>query len=241
MHRLCRTGAILLAIAATGFGVGEEKAEAPAVTKIGESRFRLGEIEFDSRTREIFVPVEINQREGGPLEYVLVSEIGKVHESILVTGASPMHLQIALKLLRYEAGAGELFARLLPAEDRVIQGGQSEEAGTEVDLIVRWTSQGELRSAFIHEWVIDGSTIQFEGDPGEPMQEHPWNYTGSMVQNGRILAEIEGSIIAIYLDPVALFNTGVPGSETDERWGANSEAIPEIGTDATLLIRPRHN
>ena len=70
------------------------------------------------------------------------------------------------------------------------------------------------------------------------MQEHPWNYTGSVVSRGQFLGEIEGSIIAIYLDPASLFNTTVPGAEIDERWGANHLVIPEIGTKATLLINP---
>mgnify|MGYP003550004817 CR=1 FL=1 len=83
----------------------------PIVKKVGETTYRVGLIEFDAKTREISVPVVVNQREGGPIEYVLVSEVGKTHEAILTTKARPMDLQIALKLLKYKAGEAD---RLIP-------------------------------------------------------------------------------------------------------------------------------
>ena len=50
------------------------------------------------------------------------------------------------------------------------------------------------------------------------------------------MAEIEGALIAIYLDAIAMFNMSNEGADDDERWGANSEMIPEIGTHGTLVI-----
>ena len=51
----------------------------------------LGEIEFDAKSREIRLAAAMNMPEGGPIEYLLVHESGKVHESMLVTKARPLH------------------------------------------------------------------------------------------------------------------------------------------------------
>ncbi len=48
-----------------------------SVKKIGENLYRLGEIEFDAKSREIRFPVTVNQREGGPIEYLLVRETAR--------------------------------------------------------------------------------------------------------------------------------------------------------------------
>lgn len=211
----------------------------PSVKKIGPTTFRVGLIEFDAKSKVISVPVVVNQREGGPIEYILVSEKGKTHESILTTKASPTNLQIVLKLLKYKAGEGDIFDKLLPSEDRKVKGGKSEERGAAVDISVTWKNEENSKPIMINQLTIDGESIEKEGESGTLMPKHPWNYTGSIVSQGRFLAEIEGSIIAIYLDPASLFNTTVPGAEIDERWGANHDLIPEIGTKATLKISPR--
>ena len=217
----------------------KDGASEPLVKKVGASTYRIGEVTFDSKTKEVAIPVIVNLREGGPIEYVLVNESGKTHESILITAARPIEVQIALKLLKYKEGAGDIFDKLLPAEDRKVKGKKSENRGTAVDVVVEWKDkEGKEHSSSVNEWVLDGSTIRKEGDPGTPMPEHPWHYTGSVVQGGKFLGELEGSIIAVYLDPVSLFNTSVPGSEHDERWGANHRLIPAIGTKAVLKVRP---
>ena len=65
-----------------------------------------------------------------------------------------------------------------------------------------------------------------------------WIYTGSTIEEGNFLAEGEGSIIAIYLDHIAMFNMIRDGADIDERWGANGNAIPEVGTKGKLILKP---
>lgn len=209
----------------------------PLVKKVGATTYRIEEVTFDAKTGEVSIPVTVNLREGGPVEYLLVHENGKIHESILTTTARPRDLQIALKLLKYQPGEGDVFDRFLPSEDRQLKGGKSEERGTTVSFKVLWEDEeGVEQTESAHRWIIDGDTKENRDDPGEPMPEHPWNFTGSLIHEGQFMAELEGSIIAIYLDPVAMFNTTVRGSEFDERWGANHLAIPQIGTHGTLVI-----
>src|SRR5690606_180309 len=52
----------------------------------------------DALKREVSFPAEVNMREG-QLEYVVVSPIGKLHESIFKTPAEPFHIHTAALLL----------------------------------------------------------------------------------------------------------------------------------------------
>ncbi len=198
------------------------------IKKVGETRFRLGQIDFDAKTREIRLPVTVNFREGGPVEYLLVHETGKVHESIFATTVSPLHVEIVLKLLRYRAGIGDVFDAFLPEADRAEKAGKREERG---DHAAFTFERDGVPPQLAHELIIDGET-------GEAMGPAGWVHTGSQVQDGAFLAEAEGSIIAIYLDPAAIFNMTRAGADIDERWGARHTVIPEIGTKGFLVIRP---
>lgn len=201
--------------------------ERPLVTKIGEHTYRLGDIEMDAKKKELRLPVTVNMREGGPMEYVLVHETGKVHESIFTTEVSPLHLQTALKLLKFETGHGDVFNRFLSPEALDEEGGTEEERGDSFDF--EFVAEG-AEPVLVHRLVIDG-------ERAAPMTHGSWVFTGSVEEEGHFLAEGEGSIIAIYLDHIAMFNMTREGADIDERWGANSKAIPEIGTRGTLILK----
>lgn len=208
--------------------VAETPKPAVGVKKVGETLYRIGEIEFDAKSREIRFPVTVNMREGGPLEYILVHENGKVHESILTTAVSPTNLQIAMKLLRFKSGHGDVFNRLLAPEVLEKEGGT--EAGRGDTVSFTFQAEGSDKAVPAYEFVIDGGSA-------EPMKPGGWIYTGSVVEGGTFMAEAEGSIIAIYLDHLALFNMTREGADIDDRWGARTSAIPEIGTKGILTIQ----
>lgn len=201
----------------------------PKVKKIGENRYRLGLVEFDARTREISIPVTVNMREGGPIEYVLVHEAGKVHESVLTTAASPLDIQIAMKLLKYKAGNGDVFNKLLPPERLAEEGGKKEDRGDTV--FFGFQPDGAAKSIPAYELIMDG-------EDAEAMEAGGWIYTGSVLEGGTFMAEAEGSILAIYIDHLSLFNTTRDGADLDDRWGARTSAIPEIGTKGIFRIQP---
>lgn len=225
-------GAILLSalpLFADEEGVPAAGPERPVVTKVGEHRYRMGEIEIDAKARELRLPVTVNMREGGPIEYLLVHENGKVHEAVFTTKVSPLHLQVAMKLLKFKAGHGDVFNRLLAPEVLEKEGGSAEDRGAGVTI--RYLPDGSDTETPATECIIDGARA-------EPMSEGDWVYTGSTIENGVFMAEAEGSIIAIYLDHLALFNMTREGADNDELWGANSKAIPEIGAQGTIILSP---
>jgi len=230
----------LCALPARGFAADEAKAaiaaetpKRPAVTKIGETTYRLGEITFDAKTREVRIPAAMNLREGGPTEYLLVHETGKVHEALLTTKVRALDLQVVLKLLRYRGGEGDLFDTFLPSEEqrRKIESGENGERGDALSVTAIWEKDGKTREHPVAEWVLDAET-------GKAMADEPWILTGSHVSEGAFLADLEGSLIAIYLDQIALLNMSRKGAENDERWGANAAATPEVGQKVTLVLRP---
>jgi hypothetical protein len=208
-------------------------APAPKVTKIGETEYRLGEIVFDAKSREIRLPAAMNLREGGPIEYFLVHESGKVHEGMLTTKVKPLDLQIVMKLLRYKSGEGDLFDTFLPAEEqrRKIEAGAKTERGDAIAVKVAWEKDGAKHEHSAAEWILDGENSQ-------PMPDAPWILTGSHMANGAYLADAEGSLIAIYLDQIAMLNMNRKGAENDERWGANAAKTPDVGQKITVLLRP---
>ncbi len=226
--RVLAAMAFLLLLCQTpgSFGIAQEKKQ-PPVKKIGVTRYRLGEIEFDAKTREVFLPVVVNQNEGGPMEYILVHESGKVHESILTTRVSPIEFQIVLKLLKYQSGKGDVFNLLLPESEQKAEGGKKANRGDLMSVVVLWSDSEEKLVAT--SLIIDGKT-------SKPMPKGGWVYTGSEIDSGNYMAELEGSIIAVYLDPVSMLNMTREGADDDERWGANKDVIPEIGTRGTMIL-----
>ncbi len=224
---------ILLAVLALCCSSFAEEAPpaGPAVKKVGEHQYRIGDIAFDARSREIRFPAVVNMREGGPIEYVLVREMGKVHESIFVTSISPLELQIALKLLKYQAGFGDVFNKLLAPEVLAQEGGTAAERGDGVEAYFLTEGAAEGSEVAISEFIVDGGSA-------EAMTAGPWIYTGSQVEEGHFMAESEGSFFAVYLDHLALFNCNREGADDDDRWGARTSVIPEIGAKGLFLIRP---
>ncbi len=220
---------LMLPSAATLFAEEEPASpERPLVTQVGDHAYRIGEIRFDSKTREVRIPVVVNMREGGPMEYLLVHESGKVHESVFVTRVSALHLQIALKLLKYESGHGDVFNRMLPPHLIEEEGGKRADRGESVNLaFIADSTDTEVPAG---ELILDGDSMEPLSDPG-------WIHTGSEIREGNFMAEVEGGFVAIYLDPNAMFNMTRDGADIDERWGANDKKIPKIGTKGELVIR----
>jgi len=228
------TGRVFMVMAVVWAGAGwtawpeDAKALAPVpaeaqVESLGEQRYRLGVIEFHSGTREIRIPCEVNAKEG-ILEYVLVHEQGKRHESLLTTAVSPYQLQIVLNLLRYRAGRGDLFDGMLPPGPPP----PIQPPGEAVEVLVEW----ETAPAHpVNGVILDQST-------GAPMAAGPWVFNGSEVIAGKFQAEVEGSILALYRDPLAMLNSPHTDALDDENWFPMGRFLPEIGHRVILTLRP---
>lgn len=195
----------------------------PAIEKVAPGQFRIGDILINKKERSITFPAVTNM-EKGLLEYLLVRVGGKTHESLFRTTVEPYPLQVAFLLLGYE-GTDKPLAR---------QGDTATPKGDPVKITVtRAGADGKPEKLDYERWICK--------KPDKTTCETPkleWVYTGSVVRDGRFLAQMEGSLIALYHDPVALIDTTVGGGESDKIWFVNEETAPPTGTAVTITIQP---
>jgi len=212
----------------TGLAPAQEKPAAeppkPAVEQISPHEYKLGDLRFNSEKREIRLPALVNTREDA-LEYILVHSNGKTHESLFKTPIPPTNLQVVLKLLRFKSGKGKLFDGLYPPG----QLPTPEPEGDPIAVFVSWDGTKEVP---VTELVEDFALKK----PMKP--DEPWIYNGSEIVNGQFQAEVEGSIIALYLDSLAIMNTVNERRGNDENWFPITKLLPPYESPATIILRP---
>ena len=70
----------------------------PPIERISEGVMKVGEVTLDKNRMTVSFAGSINM-DHGEMEYLLVEDGGKTHESLLVTKAQPFHIHIAMLLL----------------------------------------------------------------------------------------------------------------------------------------------
>lgn len=204
----------------------------PAVEKISEDEFKIGQIKLNKKTREIRLDAKLEHTDV-LLEYLLTNPTGKIHETLFVTEAKPSNLNIALKLLGYKESK-ELF-RTLDAHHRPTEEYFQEEDATKAaarfTIHVEWTQNGEKKSAQIHELIQNERT-------GDAMTPAAWVYGGSYVLNGQFKPDVSGDIIAIFTDRSSIANYSGAGREDDTIWKPFTKRLPEAGTQVSIIFKP---
>ena len=196
--------------------------ERDGVEKVAPGIYRLGEISIDKRQKGISFPAKVNM-DKGLLEYLLVRDGGKTHESLLRTAVAPIDLQVALLLVGLE-GADE---------HQAAQGDPGKPGGERVEISLTYPdAAGKAISVGPQAWIARKT-----GEKLAQADKFSWVFTGSMIRDQRFLAQAEGSIIAVYHDPVALVDNTSAGAESDLHWFVNEKSVPRVGTPVTVTIR----
>jgi len=173
--------------------------------------FKIGAITVDKRARSVRFPATV-QLDSGVLEYLLVTEEGKTHESLFATKVSPQKLHVAMLLLG--ASPAQPLKESPPEQLTAASLKNAPELkGDKVDILISWKVGGKEQQVRGEEW-IQSKLTQTTATPG------PWIYTSSAIFKGVFLAEEEGSIVALVTDPVALINNPRPGHNDDTVWSA---------------------
>lgn len=156
-------------------GIFGAETNPPAIKQTAPGVFEIGLVRIDSATREVSFPAEINMREG-QIEYVVVSAIGKLHESIFKTPAEPFHIHTAALLL---LGGGqtnqpamvevaiEMDGATAPASDFVL----NTEQNTTMKP-TRWSYLGSRMVDGVFLAQRDGSIVSLIADP-DALLENP--------------------------------------------------------------------
>lgn len=201
-----------------------------AIQKIDGDRFKCGLIEFNQKTREIRIPAKVAIREG-PLEYVLVHETGKFHESLFTTEARPIELNIVMLLLNWKK-SDAFFDFSEPERGGVLVKGAKNPPASQLEMHIEWKDKdGKTQTCRAENWL-------HQIEKKAKLTIEPWIYTGSIImQDGRFLAEETGSILALYQDPGSLINNPREGNDLDDVWIADPE-VPAKETAVTVIFKP---
>jgi hypothetical protein len=204
----------------------------PVITKLEDGRMKLGGIVFDAKSRQVRVPCTLNMIEG-LLEFAVVHENGKIHESLLITRCNPKDINIVMKLLRYVASE-ELYAI---EKERGVPSGQFPEVPEEtkkaarVELLVEWKKNDKVVSMPLADLLVHAQTTK-------PMSQGPWVYGGSMVYEGNFLAEQTGDIASIFVSRGSLFLYPGKDNFNDDVWFPHTKRLPDEGSAVDLIIQP---
>ena len=145
----------------------------PAIEKPGDTTYRIGDVEFDSKTREIRFPAKVNMN-AGLLEFLIVHQNGKVHESLLATESSATNINLAFTLLRYKPSK-ELYykpSKTGGLSDQLYQETDEVKAAARFRIDIEWEDDGKKRRIPANDWVLHDVKA-------EAMPQNPWVFGGS--------------------------------------------------------------
>lgn len=204
----------------------------PSIRELSPGVWQVGAMRVDRAEGSVRLPALMNMT-NGLLEYVLVHTSGKDHESLLTTEVQPYHLQVAMLLLGARGADPKLLTNAPPSGPiRSDEQGAAQPPvpGEAVTIEVEWRDQrGAVRRP--------AEALLRNKRTGEPMSGGRWTFSGSMIWEGRFIAQIEGSIVAVITDISAMFNNPRPDRDVDSLWEANSAVLPPERTAVTVIIR----
>ena len=201
--------------------------------KISATEYDLDGIRINATTREVRFAAQICLKKA-PVEYMLTTDTGKTHETVLTTTVQPTALQVALLLANYQA-ATEGMLTDMPADERPKiwkEEPPKDKGGNRVKISVEWKAGAETKRAPL------GVMVQNIETRKAPPDLDTWIFNGSYIDERGFIAQHEGSIVAVWLDRGAIFNSGAKGNWRDEIWISLPDNIPDEGTPVTVVITP---
>lgn len=204
----------------------------PKAEKIDDHRIKIGSVEINHKTRTISFSGEINMNRG-LIEYIVGMPHGKVHETLILTETSPLHMSVGMKLLKFHS-----FERFFPMISKeksttaFIPPKPYEYIDSYLQIKIIWKLEGKEHSSDLSDMLLNphGRKKSFPANK--------WLYTNSFVYNGVYQSCMTGDIIAIAADPSSVVNyTGEFNDGNNETgWQANPKEIPAPGTKITVEI-----
>lgn len=202
-----RGAVVVLCFAAIALAADRE--ETRAGTGANTNDLKLGEVQVDPAKWTISFPAAVNQKTG-QVEYLLVHETGKVHESIFRTAVKAQEIHTAALL--FSSGVGATNGAKLKIKT----------------IEVAWTDDDKEKSFNAAELILDRKKKR-------RLKETKWAYRGSRLVDGIFLAQRDGSLIGIMQDRDALIDQDTPDASDDENWEPVAEKLPANG--AAVLIK----
>ncbi len=223
----------------------------PVVRRIGPQLFEVGAVRLDAKKRTIRCKGHVAMSEGGPLELLACVPTGKAYESIFTLDMRPMDLQVALLLLGLNPGRNPAYK--YPPDTLE----PDRKPGDEVLLHVEWTPKPKPKPADAPTEDGDkpaapppppvrvpAEQFLYNRQTRQPLKEARWVFLGSTFVDGRFGADLEGSLITTYHDPLGILELAAPmvGENQYENmdYSVNEKLCPPVGTPVELVIELPH-
>ena len=189
------------------------------VKKIGANLYRVGDVTIDSKLQVAAFPAKVNQIIG-LIEYALVTDSGKIHESFLSTKIKPRDVHAAMLLLGVKTPRNV-----------------SVEIAWQVDG--KWTRKSITSCIAQYPLEVASEQENKETDKSFELKPSSWTWTGSRVRpSGILTADESGSILSLQPDSDAL-SLIAPMIDTS-RFGSHvwSKKVPKKDSMVQLFIQP---
>ena len=174
-----------------------------------ERRLRIGTVEVDLDARQVRVPGRFCL-DTGILEYLAVGPRGKAYESVFVLNARGLHLQLGLVLVGLEPFPAEKVIEALARRAEPTP----EARGKAPAVVVPQSARLQIRVETPDTPDTPGAGLRplasFLTDraTGRPPADGylQWFFSGSTIQEGRLVADYYEQYVALWPDPVAVVN-----------------------------------
>jgi hypothetical protein len=203
------------------------------IQKLSATEYLLDGIKIKADTREVRIPCQVCLKKA-PIEYMLTTDTGKTHETVLTTAVSPTAIQVAMLLVNYEPATEGLLARV-PENERPKTWKDEPpkiKGSNRVNITVEWKIGAKVQSGALSQWAQNSDTRK------APLDLDTWIFNGSYIDERGFIAQQEGSIIGIWLDRGAIFNSPAEGNWRDDLWISLPDNIPDEMTPVMLIITP---
>jgi len=220
--------AALLTFLALLGAVGREEGRSPRVEKLGPGRYRVGTVLLDARKKTVRLRGKVNMDEGGPIELLACLPEGKVHESVFVVECRPMDLQVALLLLGLSAGRNPAFQYAEGDPDR------DKPPGDPLWLLAEWNEEVDGKKRHRRE---RAERFLYNVRKDTPVQHAEWAFLGSEVYRQGFGADLTGTVVTTYHDPVAVLELAHETVNDDIFYHVNDRLCPARDTPVELIVR----
>lgn len=198
-----------------------EKTPSAQIEHVARGVYQIGNVRVDQVTGTVRFPARVNAVTWADVEYLVVAEKGKDHESVFVAQAEPLHINLALIMLGLTGG--EPLAR---------QGDHRPPKGSPVRVSVEWV-EDEAKPVK----KIPAEDFIWDRVLNRTMPRTHWIYTGSRFDGeGRYMAQLSRSVIAVYHDPDALVDTPLEGGGRPHQYSSLEKPIVPDAASVSVVI-----
>ena len=200
----------------------KEKKLYPEIKVLSSGVYDFGGIIIDQNDLSFSFEAKCNQI-SGLVEYALVHENGKTHESLFTTKIAPRLIHACFLLLKQKPD------NFLLKKEKFSEQEISALRKKSLETWVKWDENGSSCRKSLTSMTLNDLSKQ-------TLKGKSFVFTGSKVVEGDYLAQMDGSIIAIYQDSRAVINAIDELSSNDDVWLPNEVNLPPLGKNVWISI-----